>query len=30
MVHMGAAQPDKACVEYKEVKKLLNTLVEGI
>lgn len=30
MVHMGSAQPDKVCVEYKEVKKLLNTLEEGI
>ena len=29
MVHMGAGQPDKVCVEYKEVKKLLNTLEEG-
>ena len=29
-IHTGAAQPDKVCVEYKEVKKLLNTLEEGI
>ena len=28
-IHTGAAQPDKVCVEYKEVKKLLNTLEEG-
>lgn len=29
-MHMGVAQPDKVCVEYKEVKELFNKLEEGI
>ena len=29
-IHMGVAQPDKVCVEYKEVKELFNKLEEGI